>query len=32
MFIKNKFISEHVTKRAESMFKADIEANADVHT
>jgi FlaA1/EpsC-like NDP-sugar epimerase len=27
MFIKNKFISDHVTKRKESMFKADIEAN-----
>lgn len=27
MFIKNKFISEHVTKRPESMFKPDIEAN-----
>lgn len=29
MFIKNKFISEHVTKRPESMFKADIEANRE---
>lgn len=27
MFIKNKFISDHVTKRKESMFRADIEAN-----
>lgn len=27
MFIKSKFISEFVTKRPESMFKPDIEAN-----
>ena len=26
MFIKKKFISEHVTKRPESMFKVDVEA------
>ena len=28
MFIK-KIISKHVTKRPESMFKADIEANRE---
>ena len=32
MFIKNKFISEYVTKRPESMFKADIEANRELLT
>lgn len=29
MFIKNKFISDHVTQRSESMFKPDIEANEE---
>ena len=29
MFIKNKFIAECVTRRAESMFRADIEANRE---
>ncbi len=29
MFIKSKFISDYVTKRAESMFKPDIEANKE---
>ena len=30
MFNLNKFIGQHVTHRAESMFAADIEANKDV--
>lgn len=29
MFIKNKFISDHVTKRSQSMFLNDIEANRE---
>ena len=29
MFIKNQFISTHITKRPESMFRADIDTNKD---
>ena len=29
MFIKNKCISDHVTKRSQSMFLNDIEANRE---